>query len=314
MAEDVLSQAVGPGPHGGPAPEPFVAALDGSPTRAPSLTWAAAAAVRHGARLDLVHVVEAGDHDDPVRHRRRRGAVVRRGARGPPPGARLEGLASTVRARHPGLEVACTCPSVRPAGGPRRPLRARATVVVGASAHDRARAPRPRVDRARGRGPRARHGRRRPRAAAAGGSAPGGRRGRRQRRRGPGPRARGRRGAASVGGAVTAVTAWTRRGRGRRRRHRAGHRAVGPGREPAGRGLPLAVARAGAARPDVPVEVRRAPTEARATTLLEVARRGGRRPRRRGPTRPRRLRRAAHGQRQPHGRAARRRCPVAVVH
>ncbi len=132
MAEDVLPQQSGRVPSGGGSP-PFVAALDGSPHEDAVATWAAAAAQRHGVRLDLVHVVEVGVTLTPYDvlagevpwYGEELGASAR---------AHLEEVASAVRARHPGLEVRVLTPVGSPAAvlvG----LSAGATVVVGASGH-----------------------------------------------------------------------------------------------------------------------------------------------------------------------------------
>ncbi|GIL37515.1 universal stress protein [Phycicoccus sp. DTK01] len=134
MAENVLSQQSGRGPEG-PARPPVVAALDGSAHEAAVLAWAAACAVRQGVRLDLVHVVEIGPVLAPYSVLATEapwfGEQLEVAER-----ARLDGLAAVLRERHPGLEVGVRTPVGSPAGVLVH-LSERATVVVGASTHDR---------------------------------------------------------------------------------------------------------------------------------------------------------------------------------
>ncbi|GGL31558.1 universal stress protein [Phycicoccus endophyticus] len=134
MAEDVLSRQSGQGPQGS-GPLPVVAALDGSSHEDAVIEWAAATAARHGVRLHLVHVVEVGVSLTPY-------AVIATEA--PWFGEqleattreRLDGLAAGLRERYPDLEVRVETPF----GSPPAVLvdfSEHATVVVGASSHDR---------------------------------------------------------------------------------------------------------------------------------------------------------------------------------
>ncbi|QIM20138.1 universal stress protein [Phycicoccus sp. HDW14] len=134
MAENELSRQSGQ-PREGTGPRPVVAALDGSSHEDAVLAWAAALAVREGVRLDLVHVVELGIAMTPysvfAAETPWYGEQLETDAR-----ARLEVAAGRLTARHPGLEVRVHVPFGSPSAvlvG----LSERATVVVGASAHDR---------------------------------------------------------------------------------------------------------------------------------------------------------------------------------
>ena len=299
MAEDEFPQQSGPRAREA-GRETVVAGLDGSAHEDAVVTWAAAAAQRHGARLDLVHVVEVGvtltPYDMLAGEVPWYGEELAAAAR-----AHLEEVASTVRGRHPDLEVRLLSPVGSPAAvlvG----LSEGATVVVGASGHSR-------IERlvlgstalavvAHGHGTVVVV----PRSAAAGGAAPGGRRRGRQRRRRPGrsrtPWPRRRR----PGGQVTVVTAWTVEVEdgvvvtepGTERWRRVEERlvdAVAPG---IGGGARRAPRRAG-----------RRPSSATGHPGDGPARRG--RGGRRGPRGGRapgtwRVRRPAHGQREPHRR------------
>ncbi|QKE83931.1 universal stress protein [Arthrobacter sp. NEB 688] len=133
MAENVLSQQSGPGPEG-PAHPPVVAALDGSAHEAAVLAWASALAVRRDVLLELVHVVEIGATLAPYSVLAVEapwfGEQLEEAER-----ARLDGIAAGLRERHPGLEVLVRTPVGSPAGVLVH-LSERATVVVGASTHD----------------------------------------------------------------------------------------------------------------------------------------------------------------------------------
>lgn len=132
MAEDQLTRRSGQGPEG-PAHRTVVAALDGSPHEDAVVAWAAAAAVREGVRLDLVHVIELGAAITPY-------AVFATDV--PWFGEQLEAttrdhldvVAAGVRARHPGLAVDVRTPFGSPAAVLVE-LSETATVVVGASPH-----------------------------------------------------------------------------------------------------------------------------------------------------------------------------------
>ncbi|MGG5259632.1 universal stress protein [Phycicoccus avicenniae] len=134
MAEDVLPRHEAH-PLEGTDPAPVVAALDGSSHEDAVVAWAAATAVRRGARLDLVHVIELGIALTPfsvfAAEAPWYGEQLMTSAR-----TRLDALAGRLRARHPGLEVAVHASHGSPAAvlvG----LSERATVVVGTSSHDR---------------------------------------------------------------------------------------------------------------------------------------------------------------------------------
>jgi nucleotide-binding universal stress UspA family protein len=134
MAEDVLSRQSGQPPEG-TGPRPVVAALDGSSHEDAVVAWAAAFALRQGVRLDLVHVVELGIAMTPysvfAAETPWYGEQLEASAR-----TRLDALAVRLRAEHPGLDVAVHAPFGSPPAvlvG----LSERATVVVGASSHDR---------------------------------------------------------------------------------------------------------------------------------------------------------------------------------
>lgn len=134
MAEDVLSRQSGQPPEGS-GPRPVVAALDGSSHEDAVVAWAVASAQRWGVRLDLVHVVELGIAMTPysvfAAETPWYGEQLESNAR-----TRLDALAGRIRAGHPGLEVAVHATFGSPPAvlvG----LSERATVVVGASSHVR---------------------------------------------------------------------------------------------------------------------------------------------------------------------------------
>ncbi len=134
MADDVLSRQSGQAPEG-PGPRRVVAALDGSSHEDAVATWAAATAARRGVGLDLVHVIEVGvtltPYDMLAGEVPWYGEELETAAR-----AHLEEVASRVRDRHPDLDVRV----LTPVGSPTAVLvglSERATVVVGAAAHDR---------------------------------------------------------------------------------------------------------------------------------------------------------------------------------
>ncbi len=116
-------------------PPAVVAALDGSAHEDAVVAWAAAAAARHGVRLDLVHVVEVGvsltSYDMLVSEAPRFGEQLEAAARD-----RLDAVAAQVRDRYDGLEVEIHTP----VGSPPAVLVAmseHATVVLGAVSQSR---------------------------------------------------------------------------------------------------------------------------------------------------------------------------------
>lgn len=113
----------------------IVAALDGSAHEDAVVAWAAAAAARYGVRLDLVHVVEVGisltSYDMLVSEAPRFGQQLEAAARD-----RLDGIAAHVRDRFDGLEVEVHTPL----GSPPAVLvgmSERAMVVLGAVSQSR---------------------------------------------------------------------------------------------------------------------------------------------------------------------------------
>ncbi|HMM94076.1 universal stress protein [Phycicoccus sp.] len=134
MADDELSSRSGHDPQG--SARMVVAALDGSSHEAAVLAWASAFALRHHVAHELVHVVDVGVSLTPY-------AVIATEA--PWFGeqleastrARLEQLAATVRTKHPDLEVRVRTPFGSPSGVLVSLSERAAAVVVGASTHDR---------------------------------------------------------------------------------------------------------------------------------------------------------------------------------
>lgn len=135
MGDDDVD-TTGPDPRDATAEGPaVVAALDGSPHEDAVIAWAAAAAARQHARLELVHVVEVAvsltSYDMLVSEAPRFGEQLESAARG-----RLDVLALGVRDRYEGLDVTVHTP----VGSPPAVLVAmseRATVVVGAVSQSR---------------------------------------------------------------------------------------------------------------------------------------------------------------------------------